>query len=68
LLADPRVNSIFVIYDSMSQFVVHAVTITGSQKRVGIDALNGTPFVIWLVQRGQVEMESRLDRSRDHRR
>jgi ribose transport system substrate-binding protein len=57
LLADPTVNYIIVIYDSMSQFVVPAVTITGSQKRVGIDAFNGTPFVLGLVQQGQVEMD-----------
>lgn len=57
LLADPTVNYIIVIYDSMSQFVVPAVTITGSQKRVGIDAFNGTPFVVGLVQQGQVEMD-----------
>ena len=34
-----------------------AVTITGSQKKVGVDAFNGTPFVLGLVQQGQVEMD-----------
>jgi ribose transport system substrate-binding protein len=57
LLADPKINYIIVIYDSMSQFVVPAVTITGSQKKLGIDAFNGTPFVLGLVQQGQVEMD-----------
>ena len=57
LLADPTINYIIVIYDSMAQFVVPAVTITGSQDRVKIDAFNGTPFVIGLVQTGQVEMD-----------
>jgi ribose transport system substrate-binding protein len=57
LLADPTINYIIVIYDSMSQFVVPAVTITGSQDRVKIDAFNGTPFVLGLVQTGQVEMD-----------
>jgi ribose transport system substrate-binding protein len=57
LLADPTINYIIVIYDSMAQFVVPAVTITGSQDRVKIDAFNGTPFVIGLVQSGQVEMD-----------
>ncbi len=57
LLSDPTVNYIIVIYDSMSQFVVPAVTITGAQDRVKIDAFNGTPFVLGLIQQGQVEMD-----------
>ncbi|MCB8884126.1 sugar ABC transporter substrate-binding protein [Acidisoma cellulosilytica] len=57
LLSDPKINYIIVIYDSMSQFVTPAVTITGASKRVKIDAFNGTPFVLGLVQRGAVEMD-----------
>ena len=57
LLADPTVNYIIVIYDSMAQFVTPAVTVTGSADRVKIDAFNGTPFVLGLVQTGQVEMD-----------
>ena len=57
LLADPSINYIIVIYDSMSQFVTPAVTITGSTGRVKIDAFNGTPFVLGLVQTGQVQLD-----------
>ncbi|WP_128179048.1 sugar ABC transporter substrate-binding protein [[Pantoea] beijingensis] len=57
LLADPTINYIIVIYDSMVQFVVPAVTITGAQNRVKINAFNGTPFVLGMVQRNQVEMD-----------
>jgi ribose transport system substrate-binding protein len=57
LLSDPKINYIIVIYDSMSQFVTPAVTITGSSSRVKIDAFNGTPFVLGLVQSGQVQMD-----------
>jgi ribose transport system substrate-binding protein len=57
LLSDPTINYIIVIYDSMSQFVVPAVTITGAQDRVKIDAFNGTPFVLGLIQQGQVQMD-----------
>jgi ribose transport system substrate-binding protein len=57
LLSDPKLNYIIVIYDSMSQFVVPAVTITGSTNRVKIDAFNGTPFVLGMVQTGQVQMD-----------
>jgi len=55
LLADPSINYIIVMYDAMSQFVVPAVTITGSKAK--IDAFNGTPFAIGLVQQGKVEMD-----------
>jgi ribose transport system substrate-binding protein len=57
LLADPKINYIIVIYDSMSQFVTPAVAITGSQDRVKVDAFNGTPFVLGLVQQGSVQMD-----------
>ena len=57
LLADPSINYIIVIYDSMSQFVVPALTITGASARVKIDAFNGTPFVLGLIQQGKVEMD-----------
>lgn len=57
LLADPTINYILVIYDSMTQFVVPAITITGSGERVKIATFNGTPFVLGMVQNGQVEMD-----------
>jgi ribose transport system substrate-binding protein len=57
LLADPSINYIIPIYDSMSQFVVPAVTITGKQGQVKIATFNGTPFVLGLVQQGKVEMD-----------
>jgi ribose transport system substrate-binding protein len=57
LLADPTINYIIIIYDSMAQFVTPAVTITGAQDRVKIDAFNGTPFVLGLIQDGKVEMD-----------
>jgi ribose transport system substrate-binding protein len=57
LSADPTINYIIVIYDSMSQFVTPAVTITGREGKLGVDAFNGTPFVLGLVQQGKVEMD-----------
>lgn len=56
LIADPTINYIIPIYDSMSQFVVPALTITG-RKDVKIATFNGTPFVIDMIQKGQVEMD-----------
>ena len=57
LLADPSINYIIPIYDSMSQFVVPALTITGRTDQVKIATFNGTPFVIGMIQNGQVEMD-----------
>jgi ribose transport system substrate-binding protein len=57
LLSDPTVNYIIVIYDSMSQFVVPAVIGANSTQRVKIDAFNGTPFVLGLIQEGKVQMD-----------
>lgn len=56
ILANPNLDYVIPIYDSMSQFVVPAITITGATGRVKIATFNGTPFVIGLIQDGQVEM------------
>jgi ribose transport system substrate-binding protein len=57
ILRDPDLNYIVPIYDSMSQFVVPAITITNARDRVKIATFNGTPFVLKMVQDGQVEMD-----------
>ncbi|MBJ3778373.1 sugar ABC transporter substrate-binding protein [Acuticoccus mangrovi] len=57
LIADPTINYIVPIYDSMSQFVLPALTITGKKGQVKIATFNGTPFVIDLVRQGEVEMD-----------
>lgn len=56
LVADPSINYIVPIYDSMSQFVLPALNITG-RKDVKIVSFNGTPFVLDLVRKGDVEMD-----------
>src|SRR3984957_14425534 len=56
LLSDPSVNYIIVIYDSMSQFVVPAVIGANATERVKVDAFNGTPFVLGLIQEGKIQM------------
>jgi ribose transport system substrate-binding protein len=57
LLANPNINYIIPIYDSMSGFVVPAVRISGKKDQVKIATFNGTPFVIDLIQQGEVEMD-----------
>jgi ribose transport system substrate-binding protein len=51
---DPNINSIIPIYDSMSQFVVPAVTAAGRTGSVHISTYNGTPFVLGYLQTGNV--------------
>jgi ribose transport system substrate-binding protein len=54
---NPDLNFIIPVYDSMSQFVVPAITLTGAGNRVKITSFNGTPFVIGYVQQGKVDMD-----------
>ena len=57
LLQDPSINYIVPLYDSMSQFILPALAITGKRGQVPIASFNGTPFVIDLVQNGDVAMD-----------
>lgn len=55
ILADPTINYILPIYDSMSQFVIPGLQIAGAPD-VPIASFNGTPFVLDMVRSGQVKM------------
>jgi ribose transport system substrate-binding protein len=57
LNADPTINYIVPIYDSMAQFVFPALKITGRAGAVKIATFNGTPFIIDAIQKGDVEMD-----------
>jgi ribose transport system substrate-binding protein len=57
LIADPGVNYVIVIYDSMAQFVIPALRLTGRTDSVKIVGGDGTPFVLDLVRTGQVDMD-----------
>jgi ribose transport system substrate-binding protein len=57
LIADPTINYIVPLYDSMAQFVLPALTITGHKQDVKIATFNGTPFIMDLVRKGDVEMD-----------
>lgn len=57
VIADPTINYVIPIYDSMAQFIVPALQITGAASRVKVATFNGTPFVIDMVRNGQVEMD-----------
>jgi ribose transport system substrate-binding protein len=54
LLRDPNINYIIPIYDSMSQFVVPAITAANKLGKVHISTYNGTPFVLGYMQKGDV--------------
>jgi ribose transport system substrate-binding protein len=55
--ANPDINVIVPIYDSMSQFVVPALRLTGTAGKIKVATFNGTPFVLDFVQQGNVTMD-----------
>jgi len=57
LISNPTANYVIPIYDSMSQFVVPAVDLTGKGDTVKIATSNGTPFVLDFIREGKVEMD-----------
>ncbi len=57
LIANPDANFVLPIYDSMSQFVVPAIRLTGKAGKVRIATSDGTPFVLDYVQQGAVDMD-----------
>lgn len=52
LLADPTINYVIPIYDSMSQFIVPALQAANSKAK--IVSYNGTPFVLDMMRDGDV--------------
>lgn len=56
LSADPTINYVIAIYDSMTQYVVPAVEATGQTGKTKVIGYNGTPFVLDLIKEGKVEM------------
>lgn len=58
LLADPGIDYVIPIYDSMSQYVRPAILAAGAADRVRISTFNGTPFVLRMLQEDDiVEMD-----------
>jgi ribose transport system substrate-binding protein len=57
LLAHPHANYVIPIYDSMSQFVVPAIRLSGKTGTVNIATSNGTPFVLDFIRNGDVQMD-----------
>ncbi|MCU0789904.1 MAG: sugar ABC transporter substrate-binding protein [Nitratireductor sp.] len=56
LQANPDINVVIPIYDSMSQFVVPALRLTGKAGQVKVATFNGTPFVLDFIHEGVVDM------------
>ena len=55
--ANPEINVVIPIYDSMSQFVVPALRLAGKIGEVKVGTFNGTPFVLDYIQAGEVHMD-----------
>lgn len=54
--ANPEINVVIPIYDSMSQFVVPALRLTGKAGTIKVATFNGTPFVLDFISQGVVDM------------
>jgi ribose transport system substrate-binding protein len=54
MVRDPKLNYVIPIYDSMTQFVVPAITTAGKTDQVHVATFNGTPFVLKYMQEGDV--------------
>ncbi|MFO7856242.1 MAG: sugar ABC transporter substrate-binding protein [Paracoccaceae bacterium] len=52
LLADPSINYVLPVYDPMSQFIVPAIQIAGSDAKIA--SYNGTPFVLDMMRDGDI--------------
>lgn len=57
LQANPDINYVIPIYDSMSTFVTPAIAIAGKRDSVKVATFNGTPFVLDLIREGTVELD-----------
>lgn len=57
LQANPEINVVIPIYDSMSQFVVPAIRLVGRTGDVKVGTFNGTPFVLDYIHSGEVDMD-----------
>jgi len=55
--ANPQINVVIPIYDSMAQFVVPALRLAGKTGEVKVGTFNGTPFVLDYIQQGLVDMD-----------
>jgi ribose transport system substrate-binding protein len=54
LVRDPGIDYVIATYDSMSQFAVPAIVAAGKTDKIKIAAFNGTPFVLGMIQDGEV--------------
>jgi ribose transport system substrate-binding protein len=52
IAADPTLNYVMPLYDSMSQFAVPGIQLAGAIGKVHIATFNGTPFVLKMIQDG----------------
>jgi len=54
IVRDPELDYVIPIYDSMTQFVVPAITAAGKIGDVHVATFNGTPFVLKYMQEGDI--------------
>jgi ribose transport system substrate-binding protein len=52
LLANPEINAVIPIYDSMALFAIPGIDQAAADKNLGVYSFNGTPAVMKLIQDG----------------
>lgn len=57
LVADPNINYVICIYDTMDQYVVPALLARGRLGKVGVTGFDGTPGPMSLLQKGDTTVD-----------
>lgn len=65
LAADPNINYVLPVYDSMAQFAAPAIQATGRTGKTFIATFNGTPAILDLVRTGDVVKMDVADNTTD---
>lgn len=58
LLADPSINAVIPIYDSMALFAVPGIQQAAADRNIGVYSFNGTPAVMKMIKDGVVRMDA----------
>lgn len=58
LLADPSINAVIPIYDSMALFAIPGINQAAADKKLGVYSFNGTPAVMKLIKEGTMRSDA----------
>ena len=58
LLANPEINAVIPIYDSMALFAIPGIEQAAADRNIGVYSFNGTPAVMALIPNGIMRMDA----------